>query len=331
MEVVHFERRSGEQNHSIERVFQSVRAGLPPQWTARTVQCPTPYHSPLWLLKGIFISWRERGKLNHIVGDIHYIAVGLIGRKSILTVHDLNRLHQLRGIRQVLYRYLYFTLPLRQCQAITTVSEATRSQLIREFPFIARKVVVILNPVPPEYRYQPKLFNCDTPLILQVGTAPNKNLDRVIEAIEGMSCILHIVGRLNGHQKKALLSAGIKYRNSVNISNIEMLQAYVASDLVIFASLCEGFGLPVIEANAVGRPVVTSSIEPMLSVAAGAACYVDPACTKSIRGGIIRVLRDSKFREDLVRLGEQNAKRFSAESIGKLYGKLYSEIAGCKE
>jgi glycosyltransferase involved in cell wall biosynthesis len=84
--------------------------------------------------------------------------------------------------------------------------------------------------------------------------------------------------------------------------------------------------MPITEANAIGRPVVTSRIEPMVSVAGGAACLVDPYDPMSIRSGILRVIEDRHYREVLVRLGFENAKRFSAEAVAQSYMAVYREL-----
>jgi glycosyltransferase involved in cell wall biosynthesis len=326
MQIVYFLRQPAPGNHSIERVFETVRGALPECWAPKVVHCPTPAHSRWWLVTGIAAAWAERGQVNHIVGDVHYAALGLPGSRCILTVHDLNHLDQLQGIRRALYRLVYFSVPLWHCAVITAISEATRDRLVEEFPLTAGRVVVVPDPIPRGYEFQSGVFNSDYPRILQVGTAPHKNVGRLVHAIAGLPCKLHIIGKLSDELRGHLNANRIDFENSVNIRDEEMLEAYVRSDLVVFASLAEGFGMPIIEANAVGRPVVTSSIEPMASVAGAAACLVDPLDTTSIRSGIVRVIQDLGYRERLVRLGLENAKRFSAETIAQSYLALYQEL-----
>ena len=137
---------------------------------------------------------------------------------------------------------------------------------------------------------------------------------------------MEIVGDLNPEQKQALAKFGVNYSNSGCLTDAEIVEKYRAADIVEFCSMYEGFGMPIIEANATGRPVVTGSIEPMASVAGGAACLVDPYDPISIRSGILRVFEDRPYREELVRLGFENARRFSAEAVAQSYVALYREL-----
>jgi len=109
------------------------------------------------------------------------------------------------------------------------------------------------------------------------------------------------------------------------------LAAYRECDLVVFASSYEGFGLPILEANATGRPVVTSNVCSMPEVAGGAACLVDPFDVASIRAGVNRVLSDPAYRESLIVAGFENAKRFGAARIARAYADVYTNLAGAGE
>lgn len=328
--IIHFERLPGEGRYSIEKLFREVRAHFPDDLTARLVHCPTPDHSFFWLLEGITIARRYAADINHIVGDVHYLALGLPPQRTILTVHDLNRLDQLRGWRQRLFRFVYFTLPLRRCRYVTTVSEHTRKRLIELFPDIAHKVRVIPDFVSTMFQFHPKPFPTSCPRILQVGTADNKNVERVIEALDGVCCVLHIIGRLSAAQIKALDCAAIHYENSVGLTDDAVRQAYADADLVVFASLAEGFGLPILEAQATGRPLVTSNISPMKEVAGNGACLVNPESTPQIRAAVTRIMTDGSYRQHLIDEGLKNVERFRCSSIVSMYVDLYRECCGSR-
>jgi len=109
-----------------------------------------------------------------------------------------------------------------------------------------------------------------------------------------------------------------------------MYKQYVECDLLLFASTYEGFGLPIIEAQSVGRPVVTSNFGSMEEVAGDSACLVDPYDINSIRAGILRVINDVEYRLKLVRLGLDNIKKYSIELISNDYVSLYDEILDTK-
>jgi len=325
--ITHFERQSSSGAHSIERLFATIRSALPSTLDVNVTKCPNPAQSVAWLVIGLWSAFRRRSQVNHIVGDIHYVALALPGARTILTVHDLNRLDNLQGLRRLLYKWLYFTLPLRRCGTITTISEQTRMLLVREFPFAERKTQVIYNCLPEGFSPRPKRFNAAKPRILQLGTASNKNLSRVIAAIAGIDCVLHVLGRLSHEQRQSLLSLGVTYESDFDLSDAEVLSAYERADVVMFVSLSEGFGMPIIEAQAIGRAVLTSNRSPMKETAGPGACVIDPMNVAELRIGLKRIIEDGQFRESLVRSGLENVKRFGAPAVAKQYAELYYKLA----
>jgi glycosyltransferase involved in cell wall biosynthesis len=185
---------------------------------------------------------------------------------------------------------------------------------------------VIYCSVSEEFKHVPKSFNVENPRILQIGTRVNKNLERVVEALEGIKCELSIIGRLSSRQCELLIEKNLKYSNSFDLTREQLVQHYQNCDVVVFASTYEGFGLPIVEANAVGRPVVTSNLWSMPEIAGDAACLVDPFEVESIRAGVRRVLEDETYRNALVRTGLENAKRFQVKTIAEQYANLYRTI-----
>ena len=118
----------------------------------------------------------------------------------------------------------------------------------------------------------------------------------------------------------------INFSNEYNLSFDEIINEYKKCDIVNFPSVFEGFGMPIVEGQAIGRPVVTSNIEPMSSIAGGAACLVDPFSTESIHQGIIKVVLDDLYRGKLIKNGLQNCKKYSNDTISKEYIDIYNKI-----
>src|SRR5690606_26142965 len=136
------------------------------------------------------------------------------------------------------------------------------------------KLQVIHNPLNPNYQYTPKTFDIHKPTILHIGTGWNKNLSRTITALQGIPCHLRILGKVNNEILSQLVQAKIEYSNVYNLTDNEVRQEYVACDIVSFPSMYEGFGMPIIEGQAIGRVVLTSRIEPLIEVSGDAVHYI---------------------------------------------------------
>lgn len=328
MRVIHFERDRLPGMYSIERLFGEIRRALAGTVDVTTVNCPTPAHTRWWLPVGLLRAALRKGDVNHILGDIHYVALALPGQRTIMTIHDVNRLDELSGFRKNLFRWLYFGLPMRRCRFVTTISDHTRERLIEMYSWVEPKIHVIPNCIPAAFTRSPKPFCRECPCFLQLGARRNKNLERIAEALAGRRCVLRIIGRLSEEQRRTLERLGIYYVNQVDVSDAELLEAYQAADIVLFASLAEGFGLPIIEAQSVGRPVLTSNVPPMKGVAGVGACLVDPYDVEEIRAGIQRLVDDDEYRATLVRKGHENSRRFQPEQIAASYVHLYEQVLG---
>ena len=163
-------------------------------------------------------------------------------------------------------------------------------------------------------------------MVLSVGTADNKNLEALIEALKGISCRLMIIGRLSIKQKELLSLNGIAYENRFDLSREEIYRCYLQADLLCFVSTYEGFGMPIIEAQAVGCPVITSNLEPMPEIAGDAALFVDPFNIAEIRNAVITLLSDGKLRKALTHKGYRNIQRFKPDIIAQDYYILYKDV-----
>ena len=148
----------------------------------------------------------------------------------------------------------------------------------------------------------------------------------MMDAVRGMDVELLIVGYLNETQINLLKDGSIVYRLVNQLSDSAMRDIYAEADIMVFPSLHEGFGLPIIEAQATGRPVLTSRLEPMASVSGGAACLVDPLDSVSIRTGLEKIIGDENYRNELIAGGFKNVERFQIKKISSLYYKLYQDL-----
>jgi glycosyltransferase involved in cell wall biosynthesis len=242
-------------------------------------------------------------------------------------VHDCVSLRRLQGLKRALFRWAWYEWPMRHAAAVTVVSESVRQELLRQVRCDASKLRVIPNCLRDEFKPVSKPFNEADPLLLQVGTGATKNLQRTIMAVAGLPCRLKIIGRLSPKLRRLLGQCRVEYTNLTQATDQDVVEAYRQCDLVVFASSYEGFGLPIIEAQATGRPVLTSQACSMPEVAGGAACLVDAYAVDSIKAGLVRLIRERSYRQGLIEAGFENVKRFSANRIAQQYANIYEQLA----
>jgi len=161
-----------------------------------------------------------------------------------------------------------------------------------------------------------------------VGTAHNKNLETLILALKGMNCILSVIGPLTNEQKASLDHNNIEFENYLDLSPASLKDEYEKCDIVAFVSVHEGFGMPIIEAQAVGRPVITSRMASLPEVAGDGAYYIEnPLDANEIQKALYRIINDESIRRDLVTAGFLNASKYTHPEMVKNYYSLYHNMA----
>ncbi len=264
--------------------------------------------------------------VNHITGDVHYLAYFLNSKSTILTIHDCNLLEKHKGLKFIFYWIFWFWIPIKKASYITVISSFSKKSVLKYVKCNPDKIHVIHNMISPEFSFSKYKFNHNDPNILHLGNDKNKNLHSHIKAIKDINCRLTIIGKLYEEDFNLLSKLKIKYINLENLSRKGLYTEYLKSDLVLFCSKYEGFGFPIIEAQAVGRPVVTSEIPVTREVSGGAAAFADPHNILSITNAIKRVIENANFRNNLIMKGRINVSRFSPEIIVSQYENLYREV-----
>ena len=270
----------------------------------------------------------------HVLPPIH-------PRRSIVTVHDLGHLHfpEAHPTIQRVYHTWATRWNARACSHILADSEATRDDLVR-FCNVAPEKISVVYPSYDARLYQPvrdptrleatrARFRVDRDYILTIGTIhPRKNYARLIEAFGKLETAKRPAGirdlRLVIVGKRGWLYKDIfALAERLNLQSLISFLDYVPADdlpalisgarLFAFPSLHEGFGLPVLEAQACGVPVVTSMTSSLPEAAGDGALFVDPCDVDALAAAMQRLLDDDALRSKIVANGFRNIQRFSWE------------------
>jgi glycosyltransferase involved in cell wall biosynthesis len=290
-------------------------------------QLPYSGGALMTILRNMIHARKQQGPINHITGDVHYILLGLSARHyNILTIHDCGFMYRYSkwSLKYWLLKWLWLSWPVRKADCITVISAKTKEDVIRFTGCPEHKVTLIPNFVKPQFHYSARNFNQACPTILHIGITPNKNLERLIRALEDIPCHLNIIGQPGKKHLELLHQFSIQWTAYQDLSTEEVAARYREADLIVFASTFEGFGMPIIEAQATGRPVVTSNLDPMTSVAGpDGACFVNPYDIRAIRAGILSVIQDEVYRNTLIKNGLENIKRFDLDEVARQYLNVY--------
>ncbi|NOG58414.1 MAG: glycosyltransferase family 4 protein [Bacteroidetes bacterium] len=313
-------RKSNRSFHSIENVFNTLLPAL----AVDKFELPFESKGILNRIRNIYFLIEKRYKFIHITGHDHYLLWWPFNN-TILTIHDIEALNRKSGIKKWIFKKLWFDWPIANATVITTISEFSKNEILR-LGKTKTPIKVIPNPLTLPLSLDIKEFNATKPRILHIGTKENKNLIRLVEAIKELPVILVIVGKLNGQQGYIIEQSQVEVELLHSLSNAEMMEEYRKCDLLAFVSTYEGFGLPIIEAQAIGRAVITSNVASMPEVAGDGALLVNPYSVEEIKNGMVKLIQNEELRKELIKKGLENVKRFEPQKISQQYRDLYMKI-----
>ncbi|MGC9399777.1 MAG: glycosyltransferase family 4 protein [Anaerolineae bacterium] len=253
--------------------------------------------------------------------------------RTLVTVHDLGYRYfpTAHPVGQRLYLALSTRWNARVATHVLADSEATRQALVDAYAIAPTKITVVypgydptLRPIQDAVRRRAVCarYGIDGPYVLSLGRLqPRKNLIRLIRAFAEV-CIDHprlqlILAGPTGwladpiYQEVARLGLQERVRFPGYIAEEDKAVLFSGAELFAFPSLYEGFGFPVLEAQACETPVLTSATSSLPEVAGDGALLVDPRQTAAIAEGLRRLLTDVELRRALIAQGRVNLQRFS--------------------
>jgi glycosyltransferase involved in cell wall biosynthesis len=306
-----------------------------------------PWRMAVWLgqLAGIgFNRLMPNAELFHAT---EHLLPPLHGVASVLTVHDmifkLFREHQ----KPLNYWYLNMTMPLycRRADAIITVSESSKRDIVTHYGLDPTRVTVIHEAAAPGFapaspgavEHARQRYGLPDRFLIHVGTIePRKNLTRLVEALQrlgeqGLQVPLVVVGgkgwlyddffrRLEGLDVRH----AVQFTGYVPADDLPVL--YSAATVATMPSVYEGAGLPVVEALACGTPVVCSNASSLPEMGGDAARYFDPYDVEKMANAIRAVWTDGDLQAEMRRRGLAQAARFSWDRVAQETLAVYNRV-----
>ena len=269
-----------------------------------------------------------------------YNAPLLVSRPFIFTIHDLNHLD--RAENSTFLKRLYYRLVMRRAARrafrILTISEFSRQRIIAWSGIAPERVVNVGNGVAASYSPRVAAYAPGYPYLLCVSNRKaHKNEPRLIEAYAraGIATDIHLLftGTITTELLGLCRAHGVVDRVGFlgPVPEAEMPSLYRGAKALLFPSLYEGFGLPVIEAMACGIPVLAANTTALPEVSGDAALLVDPLSVTQIIRGIEQLCGDETLRAILCQKGLKRAAKFRWEEVAARVASVLGELQSVGE
>lgn len=257
----------------------------------------------------------------------------ILYKNKISTLHDITYIRYPHTYSKA-FRWFYriaMPLVLKTSKHIFTVSEFSKREIVNYYRIPEEKITVIYNAVDKRFRPQPDDTLKKEKYLLAVSSVKeNKNFALILKAFETLSkqknnLKLFIVGDLkHGNFSNIDLNIFVNYPGIKFIGRVgdeQLIKLYSNAIAFLFPSLYEGFGIPVLEAQACGCPVIASNTASLPEVLQDSAVLIDPLDTDAFVKAICNIATETEFRNDLIEMGIKNQSRFSwAKSAENILG-----------
>lgn len=277
--------------------------------------------------------------------------------KTILTIHDVIPFTFREAMPWFRNKFIYKPALRRACKlndVITTISEFSRQDIAAKTGTDPDRIRVIPNgfrtPYPIKHELTKELqsrYNLQERFLLNVGGIhQRKNIPRLIHAfalfakqtqfpgnllITGKAAGAPYQDQMRMMCDRAIAETGLQERVVFTgfISDEELDHLLAIAEFLVYPSLYEGFGIPILEAFNVGTPVVTSNVTAMKEVAEGAAVLIDPENVENMAAGMRTLYKNQSLCAELAQKGKERAKQYTWDTLGQYYLDLYEELAAC--
>ena len=319
---------------SIIADFAGTLSSINSNFSFKSFRLPQSLADFIW--NGLHILTLEKliGKVD-IYHSSDWIQIPSSARK-ITTVHDLivYRLPQTSHSSIIKTQKKRLVHVRNECDHILADSYSTKDDLTEILSISSQKISVVYPGISGEFKkaYPSsvasilKKFQIKKPYILAVGkNDPRKNLTRVVSAFKksNLQCSLVIISTPGWAQN-------LKQENNIrileDIKSSDLPSLYSGAEMLVFPSLYEGFGLPIVEAFACGCPVITSRSGSLKEVAKDAALFVNPYSISDISVKMVNLFNDKNLSKKLISRGLVNSERFSWEISVKKIIDIYNRL-----
>jgi len=289
---------------------------------------------------------RKKYDIYHIIDHSYSYLINFLPKnKTVITCHDLIplRIKNFLSVKSIL-SFKYYISGLKKAKKIIAVSENTKKDLIEILRINPKKIEVI-----PTKSIDRRIFKKlnkkalrkkhkleKRKIILHVGNLFYKNTVLILKALKELkkeikNIFFIKVGKFTKEELEFIKNnqLGDYILNKENVSKKELVELYNISDIFIFPSLYEGFGIPLLEAMACGIPIITSNTSSIPEVVDNAAIKINPQSKEELINSIKKLLKNKKTGEKFIKEGHQNLKRFNDKEIKKMILKVYREITKC--
>jgi glycosyltransferase involved in cell wall biosynthesis len=267
-----------------------------------------------------------------------------------LIIHDLSFLHYpgFNKKSHVYYYKKYTPLFLKKAAALATVSEFSKQDILTHYNLNALKIDVVFSaakkafhPLPEDIKKETKLkYTGGKEYFVYAGAIhPRKNLVTLLKAFsifkkrQQSNMKLVMAGRLAWKYQRFLDDLETyKYKNDVVLTGYlpeeEIVKVTGSAYAMVYPSLLEGFGVPVLEAMQCHVPVITSAGSAMQEIGGDAALYADPLSYQDIAENMMWIYKDESLRNELIRKGAEIASRYSWDKTAEL---LWQSVLGIQK